>query len=305
MLNAQRIENTASYRQPQSDKYFRILYDNDYFTATDRYYTQGYVIELVNPVLKKNPLTHTLLNLKNGTTNYGLSFEHYGFTPTSIRQENIQEGNRPFSSFLMFKTFSMAMDTLKKRKLSSALSLGFIGPIAFGEGMQQTIHRWIGDVQPLGWQNQIQNDVVVNYEMIHELQFLDRRGLSLSTLSQLRVGTLNDKAQLGITIVAGKFNSPFGSIKAGNRNKFQLYFYTQPLVSFVAYDASLQGGMFNRSSPYTISNKDINRLTFQENFGGVFSYKKLHLEYFQSFLTKEFRTSTFHRWGGVRIGVSW
>ena len=40
-LSAQRIDNTVSFLNVNSDKYFRFHYENDYFTATDRYYTQG------------------------------------------------------------------------------------------------------------------------------------------------------------------------------------------------------------------------------------------------------------------------
>ena len=89
-----------------------------------------------------------------------------------------------------------------------------------------------------------------------------------------------------------------------SRLPVQLYVYAQPLVSIVAYDASLQGGLFNKSSPYVISADQLTRLTFQANVGLIVHYKKLFLEYTQSVLSREFNTGLSHRWGGVKIGSS-
>ncbi|MCY7353275.1 MAG: lipid A deacylase LpxR family protein [Cytophagaceae bacterium] len=300
---AQRIDNTASYRDLGGEKYIRLHYDNDFFTASDFYYTQGYSFEVVHPALKKNPLSKALLRLKGGTTKYGLAFEHFGFTPTNIGRSEILYNDRPFASCILLKSFAISVDTVRRTRLSAVLSTGGIGPVAFGEGMQKTIHRWINGVEPLGWRNQIQNDVLINYELNHEKLLYQNRFFSLNTNAQVRVGTLNDKAQVGFTLMAGKFNSPFGPVVLARKNRFQLYIYNQPLVSFVAYDATLQGGLFNRSSPYTLRSSEINRVTFQNNVGIVLKTKKIYLEYYQSLLTREFKTGMPHRWGGFRIGV--
>ncbi len=65
----------------------------------------------------------------------------------------------------------------------------------------------------------------------------------------------------------------------------------------------MQGGLFNRKSPYTIVAADITRLTYQADAGIIVNYKKLLLSYSQSFLTKEFSTGDYHRWGGISVGV--
>ena len=62
-LSGQKIDNMASFRQITSDSYFRFNYENDYFNATDRDYTQGYSFELVTPWLAKNPANHLLVHL--------------------------------------------------------------------------------------------------------------------------------------------------------------------------------------------------------------------------------------------------
>ena len=54
LSNAQVIDNTASFKNNNSDKYVRLQYDNDFFTAKDEYYTQGITLEWVHPILKNS-----------------------------------------------------------------------------------------------------------------------------------------------------------------------------------------------------------------------------------------------------------
>ncbi len=46
---AQAIDNTTASRNIDSNKYFRINYENDFFSGSDRDYTQGILVEKVKP----------------------------------------------------------------------------------------------------------------------------------------------------------------------------------------------------------------------------------------------------------------
>jgi lipid A 3-O-deacylase len=70
----------------------------------------------------------------------------------------------------------------------------------------------------------------------------------------------------------------------------------------VGYDATLEGGLFNRSSVYTIPGADINRLTLQNKFGLVLIFHSFYIEYYHTGLTEEFKTSLYHKTGGIQIG---
>ena len=298
------IDNTASYRNISSDRYFRIHYENDYFSEIDEFYTQGINLEFVHPVISKFPFSRLVLNSSTAQVKNGISLEHIGFTPTSIGHNEILNGDRPFAAALFLKTFSIINDTLKNYKLISILSTGVIGPAAGGEQMQQEIHRWIGNVQPLGWKNQIQNDVILNYQVDIEKNLISfHKYLVVNVKAGGMAGTLYDKAYIGMSIMAGIFESPFQSFLSQKR-KFQVYFYSEPKINAVGFDATLQGGLLNHASLYIINQKDINRLVFQHNLGIVFKIKQMNLEYFQSFLSQEFATQGTHRWGGIRIGYA-
>ncbi len=302
-LLAQKINNMASFRDIKSDTYFRFNYDNDYFSSTDKNYTQGYNFELVSPFLEKNPVNYLFYIPENTENKFGLSIEHIGFTPNNYKSTEIQYGDRPFAAAIMLKSFVISTNIEKKYRGYSSFNLGIIGPGAFGKEMQVAIHEATGNTIPQGWRNQIKNDVVLNYEIGLEKQ-LFRIGtlFSLQSDSNLKVGTLFTNASFGLNATIGLINSPFTS--NSNKNKFQLYFYTQPIVNVIGYDATLQGGLFNRKSPYTIASSSIERFTAQHNYGMVLKTRTLYFEYSRSAITREFESGDSAKWGGIKIGFT-
>lgn len=308
VASAQMIDNLASFRNVDADRYVRLHYENDFFTNDDKYYSQGIAAEFVHPVFNKFFLSRILIKGKE-QQQMGIAVEHNGFTPTTINSDSILFGDRPYAATLTARVFSMSYHAKWQTRIASSFSFGVIGPAAGGKAMQSTIHQWINDDQPKGWQNQIQNDIVLNYRFEVEKNLLEVPDRVLvNGLLSAQAGTLNTKLTAGIVLVAGKVNnrltgSLLGTGPSTNEKKLSFHVYGQPLVNVIGYDATLQGGMFNTDSPYTIAARDINRLTFQANLGLVMQAGPFYFEYFYTFLTQEFKTGLSHAWGGVRIGV--
>lgn len=302
-MQAQKIDNLASFRDIKSDSYFRFNYDNDFFSGTDANYTQGYSLELVAPFLAKNPINFLLINPAISEIKYGIAVEHIGFTPPTIGSPEIQFRERPFAAAIMLKSFAIATDTLAKSRLLSSLNLGLIGPGAFGKEMQVGIHKITGNVIPQGWRNQIKNDIILNYEVSYEKQLFQAADFfSLQTNSTARVGFLFTNASMGINTTLGLINSPFSAKNV--KKKFQFYAYSQVLGNLIGYDATLQGGIFNKKSPYIIPSEEITRFTGQFNYGLVLKTKTLYFEYSRTVLTREFESGEATKWGGIRIGFT-
>jgi lipid A 3-O-deacylase len=297
----QKIDNTASFRDMKSKHYIRIHYDNDFFASSDLDYTQGINLELIAPQLKNNPINAIFILPQRSETRYGLALEHIVFTPDTLDTYEIRLGQRPFAAAFMLKSFSIATDTIRNARIASALSIGFIGQAAGGSNMQKIIHQITGSETPNGWYYQIRNDAVVNYDISYEKQLLRLNDyFSLQANGAVKLGTLFTNASLGLNTTFGMINSPFSPQK--NSKKFRLYIYCQPMANIIGYDATLQGGLFNRKSPYTIPNSDIERFTLQANIGIVAQANRFYFEYAHSFLTREIRTAAAHEWGGIRIG---
>ena len=68
-------------------------------------------------------------------------------------------------------------------------------------------------------------------------------------------------------------------------------------VKLVGYNATLQGGLFNEKSVYTISDDRITRVVFDGMAGLVLTYKRIGLECSKFYLSKEFLQGVEHHWG--------
>jgi lipid A 3-O-deacylase len=297
---AQQINTSMLYRNIESDHYLRANDDNDYFTATDRYYTEGFNFEFVDPGLRKFPLSRLLLHPDKGFNRYGIGVQYNMYTPTDIFPNWILRGNRPYSATMLLNTFLINTDTVRRTQFSSTLTLGILGPGAAADQFQTGVHNALHDMAPHGWENQVHNDAIVSYEVTYEKQLLSYKNwVSFSVDGAVRAGTLNDKGSLGTTLIAGYNANPL-TFTLGKK-RFRLYAYDHPFVSAVGYDATLEGGWFTKSSPYVISPQDLENITFQNNWGFVMCYHRLTVEYYQVWLSKEFRTGQEHRWGGVQF----
>lgn len=300
---AQAVDNNGVEHNINNSRYVRFNYGNDYFTATDYYLTQTVLLEFAHPELRKNPLTKLMSQPKNYQLKFGLAAEQNGYTPTDYVPKEILYGDRPFAGTLSLKTFVVATDTLRKQRISTSLNVGVLGPLAGAGDIQTYIHERTPNAVPQGWPNQIANDIVLNYCLSYERQlFALSNYLNLSATGMAKAGTISTKASVGLTLMGGIFNNPYNSL-VSKKKRVQVYVYDHPELNAVAYDATLQGGLFNRSSPYTIPAADVNRVVFRNNFGIVGKFGNVYLEYYQSFMTKEFATGLDMKNGGIQIGV--
>lgn len=303
VATAQLLDNSSSSKNIAATKYLRFNYENDFFTGTDYYYTQGITIELVHPGLKKNPFNKLLLFQRNDKSKYGISFNIFGYTPTSIEKDEILYNDRPFQANMVVKSLVLNIDSIKKQRIASSISAGVIGPLALGKEIQTFIHKQTGDAIPRGWQHQIKNDVILNYQLNYEKAIAKyRNNLLINGIAEAKAGTLHNKISGGVNFMAGKFIDPYSFSPV--KKKVNFYLYGQGTVTLVGYDAAMQGGLFNRKSVYTLAANEIERFVFRTDIGMMLNIKKVYLSYSQSHLTKEFKKGLTHSWGGLSLSIA-
>ncbi|MGB3143729.1 MAG: lipid A deacylase LpxR family protein [Maribacter sp.] len=301
VLCSQKIDNLVSFRDMGTDSYFRFNYDNDFFAASDKNYTQGYSFEFAHPILKKNPANFIFHKPETNSNTFGLALEHIGFTPSDFVSPEIQFGDRPFAAAIYLKSFINSTNSIKKIRLSQSLSLGLIGPGAFAKEMQTSIHELTGNKIPGGWDNQIQNDIVLNYKIQLEKQLLRYRNiLSLQSIASVQVGTLFTNVSMGLNNTLGILDTPFSN--SDKNSAFKFYAYAQPRIAFVGYDATLQGGIFTTDNPYIISSGNMERFTAQLDYGLILKCNRLYMEYNRTSITREYSSGRAANWGGFKIG---
>jgi hypothetical protein len=288
------------------DRYYRHNYDNDFFTATDRYYTQGVYLEFIFPAFRKLLLSKTLIPLSRHALNYyGVSLSRIGYTPTSIRHfgEPVP-GERPYCAVLYLSHSLVSMDPARRLRLSTRINTGFIGPNLLGEDEQIAIHTALGNILPIGWEYQVENDYVLNYEAGIEKGIFDSKCFTVTGLAEARAGTLSDDVSAGSMIRVGymqPYFSNLGITRSKAARKFQCYLFFRGKIRAVAYNATMQGGVINHNSTYVVPASDVERLLGTASYGMVISCRKLALEYSLASITKEYKNGKNHAWG--RVGV--
>ena len=122
--------------------------------------------------------------------------------------------------------------------------------------------------------------------------------LALNVLGEVKLGTYQTNISIGLDFSLGHKNNMF----SGEENKVQYFIYAQSKLKAVGYDASLTGGLFNRSSTYTINYSSINKLVAEQHVGFVFQLPHVYFGADLGFITPEFTGGNPHAWGGLRLG---
>jgi hypothetical protein len=301
-ISAQQPSFDPIYRNINADTYCRLAVDNDYFTGTDQQYTEGFNLSLVAPWIAKFPLTKLLVHPNLPEVKYGVSVYQAGYTPRNLSDSQIAYGDRPFSGTLFLNTSLIATDSILNQRFCSSLSTGILGPGSGTDKLQANIHVAIANVNPPGWKYQLRNELIVNYSAAYECKIANYSDKMIAVARAAgNVGSLYNNIGGGITAMAGIFESPFGK---RNPLKFQLYVFAAPQFSFVFYDATLQGGIFHSDNPYTIATDKISRIVFISHSGLGFSYKKLKVEYSETFTSNLYKNGPVHLFGTIQVALA-
>lgn len=284
------------------DKAYKFIYENDFFDATDYYYTQGVRWEFIFPFLRKNPVNHILLHLKNSDHDlFGVAPNQDCYTPLSIRRDTVFTGQRPFAGAIYLSFFRSSNDEQRQQRLFSEVDVGGVGPCSHCEETQKNIHKWLVNIQPLGWQFQVSNDIALDYVLNYEKGILDKKQLDLIAFANTRAGTLYDYAGGGIKMRIGYMENYF---KPAHFSKhIQLYAFISSEARAVGYNATMQGGMFQKKNVYVLESNEISRALVRSSLGAVFTYKKISLEYTKTYESPEFEHALAHGWGHCNITV--
>jgi hypothetical protein len=295
-----------------SETQLRINFDNDILDYTDRFYTNGIKIELISPALRVNPLRKLMVPYWSAGINYhGLSLVQNMYTPSTTKLGGILYGDRPYAAYLCIGSFKITNDVVHRFRQTSTLDLGIIGPGSYGEWVQKSFHNSVPtNNEPLGWEYQIQNDAVVNYTLQYEKGVAVRKGAEFHLMSTLQAGTLYTGVSGGFHLRAGLFNPYYQDLGLPTRSanetqrKFQVFGFLKGSARAIGYDATLQGGMINRTSVYTIPADQITRLVFQTSAGIVLSYKGFRINAEQFLLSPDFDNGLWHKWVHLSLWFS-
>lgn len=240
--------------------------ENDSFLALgqDRYYTNGLFIHF-RSALKPKSNTNTVYLVKKI---WSASIGQYMYNAQTGAVPNATYVDRPFAAYLYAEG---ALQVFDKKENSGKISLqvGTIGPNALGEEAQQLMHDTFGFYELNGWQYQVNNELGINLKL-NSLVFLHRskdKKVDFSLPLEARIGNTFSGLKYGLLFRTGTLNPLYHSVATNsnisvkadkNINEKEFYFFLQPAIDVVIYDATIKGGLFRSDKgPITFKSKPI------------------------------------------------
>jgi hypothetical protein len=284
--------------------------DNDSYLlqGSDRYYTDGIFIYFHHALKIKDKDTAALANKILGFETGQKIFNPQSGSIYQYGADQPSLVDRPFAAYLYIAS---TLNFLYKNEsnLKFSAQIGFIGPDAYGKQVQDFVHDNFGFYHPSGWEYQINNEFEVNLSAEYNKLLARGNWIDLSLASYVNLGNGFTGAGLGPLVRLGNFNQLFNSVSTQstvtrNNNikrfhKNEIFFYYKPQINYVAYDATIQGGLFDNHGGLEIT-KDKEPFIFSNQVGVALTANRFVFDICAIFHTiddKEMVQS--HQWGSV------
>ncbi len=254
--------NPTAFAQSKPEMSYRVAYANDQFNGTDCYFTAG-------------------LEQSIGTDRLRIGLSQAMYSPCDISDASLRVGDRPYAStaLLSMQSHHFGKDTASY--WISTVSIGKIGSSVGGEQIQRMVHRAVGVAEPAGWQHQIERDWLIGAQVNYVRQLLRRPWLEADAGAELKVGSLQTRFGMDSRLAIGPRN-------------VRLFLGATGFAP--VYDATLQGGVYNRNSPLRYRYQDLRPLVGKLEIGLKARVGRWSGFASQILLTPEMRQGKAHAW---------
>lgn len=281
--------------------------DNDAYLAKgqDRYYTNGLFITF------RHAADQSRLKASVNKKIWELEAGQKIYNPISGQINDIRQVDRPFAGYL-YGAASMNWLYTSESNLKLGLQLGTIGPSSLGEDGQVLLHDLVGFYEIRGWESQVRDEFGVNAtaEYNHLIHRSTNQKTDFTFTSNAQLGNTFTGAGVGILFRAGILNQLFNSAsmaatlsnnsKTAPLNEKEYFFYAKPSLHFVAYDATVEGGLFREDKgPITF---DVKPLVFSQQIGGMYSKNRWTIDFSLIFKSTEIKSKAkAHQYGSAAL----
>jgi hypothetical protein len=313
-----------------------------YYFSADKYFTNGAQIVVAHPIFD-NKLARALLISDKGEykNEFSLAVGQDIYTPADISIAAVDSTDRPYCG-LLYATYTRNANNIRVgRKIVSKLFLGVQGPISGAEALQNWIHEQSDSELPKGWDNQIANGLMIDYEIKQQKMLpIKARHWDMNTNAVAHVGTIYNFVQAGLTTKLGWFNNSYyqfdglynrrskkGSYtmddvrwlkkkrekhpeKARSRKTFinrdfQFYAFANFNLGYMFYDGTKSGSLIPfGDSPYTLKTNELDKDYSNLTQGITLNYRSVFFQYERVIKRDVVKGEGFYGWGQVRLSIS-
>lgn len=189
-----------------------LVVENDWFTGSDRDYTNGLRLEYVsaaddvNPWLHRIADAHPLIDLGGTQMRQGFALSHVIYTPEDITLADPPPDSHPYAGYLGATGFATARTGNVER--TAIIEIGLVGPSAGGKFVQENWHRLLDGDIPRGWDTQLKDEIVfaLSGQRLHRLEGPSLFGLQSDAVvhAGATLGTLRTDISGGATLRIGR-----------------------------------------------------------------------------------------------------
>ncbi|KDN55122.1 lipid A deacylase LpxR family protein [Flavobacterium seoulense] len=284
-----------------------VVTENDLYTSSknDQYYTNG--LEIFYRYLSKKEKPNLLKKVNE------IRAGQYMYSPRDIYKDEEEMFDRPFAGYL-FGEFRTTNFYANQGILKKYFQAGYVGPNSFADQVQSTTHRMFNYTAFDEWDYQIKNALALQVYVMYAKPFLggiNSTRIDFQWQSEAKLGTIFTSFSAGfVTRIGFKKLVPLvdsnfygASLNAdGKSPESEFYFYMAPYFNYQLYDATIQGSLFNDSSPVTF---DIKPFRFNGEAGLRYRTKNLNLSYAFVYRGKEHKSERMTGYFYGSIGVSY
>lgn len=259
----------------------QLFFENDFFSGTDRYYTNGLKIgggipaDKVIGLFSRPP--NALLDFisDGGSNHFGLFIGQNIYTPKDISIAAPQPNDRPWAAWAYIG--AVAQSVKDDRLHTVEFDLGFVGPPALGRQVQTFWHDHISDSpEPQGWDNQIRAEPGLMLTYVHKRRYGPNTGVQLVPHVGVSVGNIMTLARAGGIVRFGQNMTGFGpdgiepggamlkntrsQYDAGRRQSWEWFAFAGVDGRVVPYNIFLDGSLF-RDGPSIARNDTVYDIT--------------------------------------------
>lgn len=256
----------ASSAFSQEDKHeLSVILENDKFLAidaTDRHYTHGTLLTYWDkegevPLLGRVWQPALLdwmpsLGLNAKVNRYGFLFSQKMYTPVSLTNTALIPNDRPYAGWFYGGALMQRRGDFKGIPTRDIfeIDLGIVGRSAHGGNTQNFVHRVIHVGEAQGWNNQLRDEVGLNFHAERNFLIAGRDnnsllGWDMIPMMGFDLGNVRIAGTVGATLRGG-FNLP-NDFSAFETKKWGLYGFATMEGHAVGRNIFLDGNSFRKS----------------------------------------------------------
>jgi hypothetical protein len=314
--------SNAQKNSQEPTKLLRIYEDNDILNtggnATDEAYTNGTRIDFFYTKKKRSKFIADRILPKAGDSSinvFSWGLTQLMFTPRDIASTAYQPNDYQYAGALFVTHTLYSYNPVKKYSIQSEIMMGVRGPAAFAGQTQTFIHGLIAYQKPMGWQYQLKNKPILNFNIAYEKQLLSIGSMvQITGGSELLMGTLSNSFALYPTIRIGKMNPYFNgyisqyAASPKQKNKVQAWFFVKPGVLFSATNSLLVSGTEKRAAKNEeadYSRERIANSVYVLNGGAVLTISSFSISFTQTYTTAMIKNLYSHQVGNISLYFAW